>query len=239
MNLRYPLLLVVLLLLFSPNMGFSADQGNARPSFDSPLSVTGEIKHVRLREEQSMMAIDVLMTVHFKNHSSTPLLLFASKDWPLQGGATLANSKEEAIANKYVFVSGAWPSSDKPAWEQTRRNLHQDSPPTDLVRAIEPGAEWSFDKSVVLGIQIDGSLDKTNKPWNVIKTTDPLWLKLEFMVWPNNLERNMLNPKFGRRLQRRWKDKGQLILDNIVSEPIPLRIPSNAVSAVRNLPNPR
>lgn len=234
-DLRYTLLLVMLSLLLSPGMCFSVhDHADARPSVGGPLSVTGEIKEVRVHKEQATMVIDVSMTVHFKNHSSSPLLVFVGKDWPLQGGTTLANSKEEAIAKKYVFVSGVWPSSDRPAWEETRRKLDQESPPTDLVRSIEPGAEWSFDKSVVLGVQIDGSFDKTSKPRNVIKKADPLWLQLEFMVWPNNLERNMLNPKFGRRLQQRWKDKGQLIIDNIVSEPIPLSLPPNDVSTMRN-----
>lgn len=217
----------MLLLLLLPRMCFSAADhpDDAKPSAGSPLSVTGEIKEVRLHKEQATMVIDVLMTVHFKNHSSSPLLLFVSKDWPCEGGETLASSREDALSKKYVFVSGAWPSSDRPAWEETRRKLDQKSPPTDLIRSIEPGTEWSFDKTVVLGVQIDGNFDKTSKPWNVIKKADPLWLQLEFMVWPNNLEQNMLNPRFGRRLQHRWKGKGQLIINNITSEPIPLSLP--------------
>jgi hypothetical protein len=228
-DLRYMLLSLMLSLLCLPDMCFSADDhpGDARPSVGSPLSVTGEIKEVRLHKEQATMVIDVLMTVHFKNQSSSPLLVFVSKDWPLQGGATLASSKKDALSKKYVFVSGAWPSSDRPAWEETRRKLDQKSRPTDLIRSIEPGTELSFDKTVVLGVRIDGSFDKTSKPWNVITKADPLWLQLEFMVWPNNLEQNMLNPKFGRRLQQRWKDQGRLVIGNIVSEPIPVSLPAS------------
>lgn len=126
-----------------------------------------------------------------------------------------------------MFVSAAWPSSDRPAWEETRSKLDQKSPPRDLLRSIEPGAEWSFERSVVLGVQIIGSFDRTSKPWSVIKAADPLWLQLDFMLWPNNLEQNALKPKFGRSLKRRWKGQGDLVIDNIVSEPIPLRLPAD------------
>ncbi|HVN19735.1 MAG TPA: hypothetical protein VMU05_13205 [Dongiaceae bacterium] len=217
----------ILSLLLSSGMSLPVNDhpSDAKRSADKPLSITGRINQVRLHKLEGTMVIDVSMTVHFKNHSSTPLLVFVRKDWPLQGGATLASSRENAISKKYVFVSGAWPSSDRPAWEETRRKLDQESPPTDLIRSIEPGAEWSFDKSVVLGVETAGSFDNTSKPWNVIKSADPLWLQLEFMMWPNNLEQNMLNPRFGRRLQKRWKGQGQLVIGNIVSEPIPLSLP--------------
>jgi hypothetical protein len=217
----------MLWLVLSPGICLSADDhpGDAKPSVGSPLSATGEMKKVGLHKEPATMVIDVLMTIHFKNHSSRPLLVFVSKDWPLQGGATLASSRENALSKKFVYVSGTWPSSDRPAWEQTRRKLDQNSPPVDLIRSIGPGAEWSFDKTVVLAVEINGSFDKTSKPWDVIKKADPLWLQLEFMAWPNNLEQNMLNPKFGKHLRRRWKEQGQLVIGNVVSEPIPLSLP--------------
>jgi hypothetical protein len=229
-DLRYMPLFVFLSGLLSSGMCFSADNhpGNAEPSPGSPLSVSGEVKEVRLHKNEAAgeMVIDVFMTVHFKNHSSSPLLVFVSKDWPCQGGQTLASSRQDAVSKKYVYVSGAWRSSDKPAWEDTRRKLDQKSPPPDLIRLIGPDAELSFEKTVVLGVEIKGSFDETSKPWDVIKKTDPLWLQLNFMLWPNNLEQNGLNPKFGRRLQRRWKDQGQLIIGNIISEPIPLSLPA-------------
>jgi hypothetical protein len=217
-DLRYALFICMFWLVLSLGTCFSADNY-------SSLSVTGEIKDVRLHKEQAMMVVNVLITVHFKNRGSSPLLVFVSKDWPLQGGQTLASSRDDALSKKFVYVSGTWPSSDWPAWEETHLNLDQKSPPKDLIRSIAPGTEWSFDKSVVLAIEINGSFDKTSKPWDVIKEAPSLWLQLEFMVWPNNLEQNMLNPKFGKRLQQRWKDHGQLVIRNIVSEPIPLSLP--------------
>jgi hypothetical protein len=218
-GLRYLLVFCALWLVGLQRVCFSVDD-------HSPLLVTAEIKNVRLHREQARLVVNLLMTVHFKNRSSIPLLLFVSEDWPLQGGQTLASSREDALSNKFIYVSGTWPSSDRPAWAKIRHKLDQKSPPTDLIHAIGPDAEWIFDRPVVLAVEINGSFDKTTKPWDVIKKVDPLWLRLEFMTWPNNLEQDMLNPRFGKRLQQKWKEQGQLILSNISSEPIPLSLPA-------------
>ncbi len=161
-DLRDMLLFVVLLIVLLPGRCFSADDhpGNAEPSVGSPLSVSGEVKEVRLHKEEAAgeMVIDVFMTVHFKNHGTSPLLVFVDKDWPWQGGESLSSSREDVFSRKYVYVSGAWPASDRADWEETLHRLDQKSPPMDLIRLIEPGKEWIFDKSVVLGIGIKGKL---------------------------------------------------------------------------------
>ena len=229
-DLRCMLFFVVLLML-SSGMCFSADNhpSTGELSADNPLSVSGEVSEVRLHNNQAagQMVVEVFLTLHFKNRSSRPLLVFVSKDWPCQGGQTLASSRADALSKKYLYVSGVWPSSDRQAWEETSRKLDQKSPPTNLIRQIGPGAEWSFDKTIVLDIEIKGSFDQTSKPWDVIKKADPLWLQLSFMLWPNNLEQDVLNPKLGRLLQQRWKDQGQLIIGNVISEPIAISLPAS------------
>jgi hypothetical protein len=165
--------------------------------------------------------------MHFVNRSSTPVLLFVAKGYPLQGDYLLAGSKDDALHEKYLLINSAWPSSDRPAWEETRRKLDQAIPPEDLIRVIKPAESWDFDTEAVLSIEIKGSFDKTNKPWSTIREVDPLWLQVNFLMWPNNLEKNMPKPEFGRRLQQRWKDAGQLVLENITSQPIPMSLPAN------------
>ncbi|HZN06786.1 MAG TPA: hypothetical protein VFB65_08370 [Pyrinomonadaceae bacterium] len=59
-----------------------------------------------------------------------------------------------------------------------------------------------------------------------LKELSSLWLRVVCEVWPWNLEpsadRSKL--KYGRKLQRRWKDVGVLWLDEIYSEPLTLNV---------------
>jgi hypothetical protein len=220
---------ITLFLIVSPIGTFAIDShSTAAGRTGDSLSVTGEVKEIRLRKNLAAgeMVIDALVTLHFKNHSSSPLLVFVAEGWPLQGAETLSVSKEDVLSHKYVFVSGSWPSSDRAAWEETRHKLEQKSPPPDLVRSIGPGEEWREDRAVVMGIQIDGSIDRNNKPWDVIRKTEHLWLQLQFMMWPSNLEQDASNPAFGKRLRRMWKHRGLLVIDKVASEPIPLTLPN-------------
>jgi hypothetical protein len=85
---------------------------------------------------------------------------------------------------------------------------------------IDPGSSWDFKKTISLGIEKKGNFDTTSKPWETIRKIDPLWLQVRYLLWPTNLERDKANAKFGRQLQYRWKGKGQLIIENILSEPM-------------------
>jgi hypothetical protein len=227
-DLRYSLYFVILWVVALFSHSSTDDRlGKTRSSSGSPLSISGDVKQVRIRKAQAagQIDIDVLATLHFENRTSRPLLIFVGKDWPWQGGQTLAASRDDALSHRYLYSSGIWPSLNKPAWEDTRSKLDQKSPPADLVQMIMPGAEWSFDKTVLLSIQVKGSFEKTSKPWDEIKKIDPLWLQLSFRLWPNSLEQDMFGHKFGSHLQERWKDQGQLVIDDFVSEPIPLHLP--------------
>ena len=194
----------------------------------SPLAITGDVKQIKLsKEDKCCITARVTLGVHFLNRGSVPVLLFVGKGYPLQGNYLLAGSRDDALHQKYLLINSAWPSSDRPAWQETRGKLDQAIPPEDLIRVIKPAESWDFDTEAVLSIEIKGSFDKTSKPWDTIRAVNPLWLQVNFLMWPNNLEKNMLNPKFGRHLQQRWKDSGQLVLENITSQPISMSLPAN------------
>jgi hypothetical protein len=65
----------------------------------------------------------------------------------------------------------------------------------------------------------------TGTSFEKLQQFSQVWTKLNWEVWPVNVDpwqkdRNKL--KFGRKLQRRWRDEGILLLDVIQSQPIPL-----------------
>jgi hypothetical protein len=200
----------------------------------SPLAITADLNDIQLtREDTGAIVFEFFLTFHFVNQSSKPILLFVkdgvpaqSFPYPLPIAQTLSGSQEEASAYRFLHVSSALPASDKPAWEDTGKRLDHATPPPDLIRIIEPGK--SLDRATAVHIFIDkeGSLDKSSKPWDLIRKSDPLWLQISFQMWPNNLESDMRDPKFGRRLQKKWKGQGQLILQDHKSIPIPVSLPT-------------
>jgi hypothetical protein len=213
------------------------DKSNAA----SPLSITGEVTNIQAHEDKRWMDFRVSLHFHFINRSSRPIFLFAKKDvvspagvegdkqygplgaWPCLVGATLADSRTDVYLKKYLYSSGARPAANPQGWNATHRRLDQASPPAELIHVIEPGGSWNSEDMVYLGIDKEPLIisDDRNKLWSQIKDIDPRWLQVEFMTWSNNLEYE----KFGDRLQKRWKNQGQLVTDDVLSEPIVLHLP--------------
>gem|GEM_PF-1541651 len=229
--MRHIIRFVLIMVVVFGGMNISAgDPSKIAKSNDGELmTISCEVKKVQLQKKPfptSVINFEVTLKIHFKNNSESSLLLFTNDLYPWVGGIYLATSREDALSKNFVLSSEALLSSDPPTWNAIRHNLDKKSPPSNLIRIIEPNAEWIFDKTVPIGIQIKGSFDKRSKPWEVIKKADLLWLQLMFQLWPQNLETDERNPQFGLKLQKRWKDQGHLIIDYIRSDPVPLKLPS-------------
>ena len=94
-----------------------------------------------------------------------------------------------------------------------------------FIRVINPGESWDYEINVTL------SFEKRLKPfnsgcksWDIIKETDELWLQKTFSVWPFNIEKSFESREYGLSLRKKWQEKGYLVLDNLVSEPIPISL---------------
>jgi hypothetical protein len=202
--------------------------GKTNSPVKCPLTLVGEVKNISITNKDlaSVVDFEVIMTLHFKNESSSPVLVYAGEDYPWLGGITLASSKEESLAKKYIYSSGGYLSYYWEYWNKIRLKLERKIPPKDLIRIIDPGEEWSFDKKFFLEIYTKKETWQTNEPWDVIKKIDPLWLRIEFEMWPSVMERDPYDPWFGRSLQRKWKEKGHgyLVMDHLLSEPIAISL---------------
>lgn len=197
----------------------------------NPFSIIGEIKEVRMNKDDTsgFIIVELSMIFHFNNSSSKPLLIYIDEDYPWKGSETLARSREDALLRQFVYKSEGYLSYYWPYWDKIRSRLDQKTPPSDLIRKIGPGEEWSFNKKVYLSIEISGSFDKTRKLWKEIKKIDPLWLQVGFQIWPSVIEKNWRKPKFGLKLQKRWKKEGQLVIGHVLSAPIPFNLPVNQI----------
>jgi hypothetical protein len=172
-----------------------------------------------------LIGFEISLSLHFKNPTSTAILVYDSGRWPWLGGESFADSRVNTEHRIYVYSASGWPSSDRRGFLEIRRKLDHALPPADLIHTIQPGGSWDFERIVVGSIERKGSLDGSCKPWETIRRIDPLWLQVHYQMWPNSLEENPRSPKFGKRLRRKWKQSGELILDNLVSEPIAVTLP--------------
>jgi len=112
-----------------------------------------------------------------------------------------------------------------------------------------PNESWSFENEVYIGVPTEAgnhSFFPKGASFETIQKYSPVWMKVVWEVWPLNVEpwgEDRSKLRFGRKLQRRWKDVGQLWLDGIQSDPIMLDLKTatrtDAKSARRksSLPN--
>ncbi len=195
------------------------------PANDSGIAVHAEIRDIsRVSENADVLILRAHFVLRIVNSTGEPVIVLAEK--PQVGDFWLARSETDAESCRYIYEHSEWPSVDRSLrWEQLHRDLDQKDPPEALTRVIKPGDAWEFEQQETFAIAKRASLDNKSMSLDDIRKQPALWAKIRLLMWPNNLEANMLNPKFGFRLQRRWKTKGRLVIDNLTSEPTPFAIP--------------
>lgn len=187
----------------------------------SNLCLRGKVTKVEfVRENNHSIVFNSKLDLEFINNSDKPIILLKREFW--LGAKTIARSSEEANTNKYLYSSGGWEAvSDAPKLAELSQQLNQPSPPSDLTQTLLPGESMSYQTNATLYIEKKGSFDKTSQSWDVIKQTSPVWLQVTFEIWSKNIGRR-IEPEFGKTLQKRWKQFGELQLNNITSEPMSL-----------------
>lgn len=186
----------------------------------SLLSLRGRVSDVKLvRENDDSIVFDVTLNLEFTNNSDKPVITLHREFWI--GAKTLARSPEDAAAYKYLYASSHWPSiSASPEWGGLRQRLDQPSPPPDLMSVLAAGETLPYKARVTLYVEKAGSFDKTSQKWDTIKQASPVWLQVTLEMWPINIEPRVdpENPAFGKMLQQRWQQYGELQIDRLTSE---------------------
>jgi hypothetical protein len=189
-----------------------------------PLCLRGKVSKVELiRENKHSIVFDMKLQLEFVNTSDKPVIIMQGSYW--LGAKTLARSPEDAANYKYLYGSGHWASvSGAPEWRELRKRLDQPSPPPDLTRILAPNESLPYEADVTLYIEKAGSLDKTSQSWDVIKQASPVWLQVTLETWAINIEPRVdpNNLEFGKMLQQRWRQFGELQIERLTSEPMPL-----------------
>lgn len=194
----------------------------------TPLRVQGQVVKIELsREDEHSIVFNLRLRLELVNTGNRPIILLRHPVW--LGALTLARSQEDARVYKYIYQSSAWPSvSGGPEWKALRQSLDQRNPPAELTQAISPGKSFQCETNTVLYIEKRGNFDKTSQPWDAIRLASPVWLQLSLEIWRVNVEPKVdpNNLEFGRMLQQRWRQFGQLQLERLTSEPMQLSFPA-------------
>lgn len=171
---------------------------------------------------------DILYRIHFKmtikNCSLHPVLLF-TEEKPFVVGTLLAGTPEKMNAGSYLVVNFGGPSVDtSPRWNLLAANLlEQPLSKSGLVK-IQSGATYGMfeDVSFVLYTFNESRWPK-NATLNELRMKKELWFSVILYIWPDNLAppNSETSLKFGKKVRKHWKKEGVLLLDNLMSDPIP------------------
>jgi hypothetical protein len=199
------------------------------------LSLKGRVNNLKLKRDGSAVRGTVDLSLDFVNTGDRPVIILRPniKDVPgvfWAGGASLAWTREDSEAGRFIYAYSRWPSFPGKAGELAGR-LDQATPPAELTRVIRPNETWTWRTPV--GFYITGRAEQTgwraNLGWDEIgRAGRPVWLRVGVGMWPFGLE--MVQEGGLSRLQRRWQDVGWLWVGGegvhqvLTSEPIMLRL---------------
>lgn len=211
------------------------------PAKQERLVLTGNLSDVICgRSENGYIQCDASLNLEFANRDSGPLIILQPSGeysfW--HGGTSLALTRAESEAHEFVYNRVGWPSFyHSPVYRQLAEQLDQPSPPAEVTRIIPPGNSWFWNTTVSFSFAAENTCDGVGGSrigavigWREIeKLSMPLWMRVSYEIWPFNVEN--FKRDLGGKLRKRWKDHGDLYLEeksqqywsaHITSEPIQL-----------------
>ena len=218
-----PLLAIGLNLQFSPT---------ARPTRPKGLCLRGKVISVEIISDSagsrySSNCLEMKLLLQLVNTGPTPIIFL--KREPLFVGAALAKQPHDFATGNHLVRTYVGPAVNfSPEWSALRVSLDRPTPPPEQTRILMPSESWSLRATVGVSLPDNPELFLPARGASLkdLKELSSLWLRVVCEVWPWNLEpsadRSKL--KYGRKLQRRWKDVGVLWLDEIYSEPLTLNV---------------
>ena len=205
-----------------------------RNSNQSPqlLCLSGRIVSGEISEDSSdNVKVTLKLSLDIKNVGSKPALIFNRE--PIIIEAKIIASPSDTAENEYLFLLQTLPSiARSPEWEELQKRLNKPSPPPDVIRELAPSETWTLETTDWFYINKKTNLDPNSKSWDAIRQASPVWLQVTLQMWSRDIEPNVDRDKlrFSKMLRRRWQQVGELQLESLISEPIPLDFSSFTLS---------
>jgi len=160
----------------------------------------------------------------FVNTGNKPLIILKGRPTVCPGAALTKAAgslvREDILFDQYYGLS----YNTLPEWRTLRAALDQPGPPSEITQSINPGDSWGTTGDVVmrppkkLGTYL---VNREPVSLELLRKASPLWMWVTCDMWPLNVEGwdPKLRIRFGRKLQKRWRRFGLLLLAPIVSQP--------------------
>jgi len=116
------------------------------------VSLRGQIESTELRDVTAKgVSLVVRLKLEFRNNGPKPII-FLNEPAPALTGATLNREVSDTPRNALV-TDYRGPSVDTSAkWLTLRDSLDKAVPPSDLVRILQPGELWWFDRTLDIAL---------------------------------------------------------------------------------------
>lgn len=205
----------------------------------SKVQVTGKVTDIEISHEEKRVKVSYVVELTLTNRNEIPILLLDSGSPLLCISRELHGISSGDQKEKRLLLVATLPSSSRGAkeWEELETNLRSKKLPSNFIRSIGLNENISFRINDWFYISKEKNEYDIyqNALWDEVKNAKLLSLKLEYRVWPLDLENNSAENEprpFGKKLRERWKTNGYLLLDDIVSEPVPISLNSVKVKTV-------
>lgn len=195
------------------------------------LSYSGVVEGIVKRETQYTVIFRLKLRMALKNIGKQDLILL-SED-PLREVLFASDTYENAMREMYIHEENMGYSNDSTsdAWKHRRQFLDSHLPPNDMTMILKKGESKQFLVQIPLMFDKSCSIKRPREEereilWSEASALKTLYLRIVFHAWNANLEEGWYSAKskFGKKLQKKWKSIGYLYLDDIITDPIEVKL---------------
>jgi hypothetical protein len=180
------------------------------------LEMRGQVLDSRCHEAANgTVACAIDLDLEFINNGSRPAILLRPFGEHVFwfGGKTLAVRQDGR--EHLVHDTGAWPSVYPFAeYRELADKLDKPTPPPDVTTILLPGGTWRWRKTITHTFPKENTCSTSvglELGWRDIRAfSSPALLRVSFEMWPFNVEN--FKPRLGQELRRRWREYGDLYL---------------------------
>ncbi|HEX2327999.1 MAG TPA: hypothetical protein VHN74_04705 [Candidatus Angelobacter sp.] len=198
------------------------------------IKVTGTVTSVQLNEDEKVMKAAVSLNVSAENAGKENLIILRRAPDSIFQSLSTATSPDQPIWSAEHHSPIERGGRDR-KWEKLQADLEKSEPDDENTIILGPGDSMGW--NIVLQLNIakvnETSVNAPGGPptratWETLKKSCPCKLRFDVEFWPMNLEPkpNAEEPAVGKKLAKRWRKKGLLVLGTRRSEPIDIQFPA-------------
>jgi hypothetical protein len=225
--------LALMFAVCASNMISMSHSSNQNPRF---LTLRGRIIEGGIIDDGSdSVKVTMKLNIEIKNTGSKPALILEQE--PLIVDRTIVATPSDATKDTYLFRLQSLPSNGRsPEWEELQKHVDKRVPPSDLIRKLAPNETWTFELTEWFYIGKETNIDPNSKPWSVVRQASRMSQQITLQLWSRDIESNADRKqlRFSKMLQSRWQKFGELQLENLTSEPIPIDFSAFTVNSNHN-----